>query len=98
MSKDLMHPMDNESDSPSRVLGPIQLDVPRAVATGVAPADHPELANDHPDVRRATVADLAGESSVGHDANRVLGPMQAHAPEAFADSATLQPKLREKRT
>src|SRR5260370_26275716 len=100
MSKDLFNPMPAHGDdqSASYVQGTIQRDAPRAVRKGADPA-HPELADAHPDNVKLKVqaAELPGGgfTAVGHDANRVLGPMQDHAPEAFAPSATL--RLREKR-
>jgi hypothetical protein len=92
---DSMNPMPlHDGDTPSFIApDAIHPDVGGTLTRGAAPAAHPELAASHRDARLAKVADLAGESSVGHDTS-ATDTLAARAPEAFADSAKL---LREKR-
>ncbi len=83
-------PVANDSDSPSFVTGPIAPDAPRAVRKGADPA-HPELAAEHRDARILKVADLAGESSPGHDAS-ATDTLRASAHGAFVPSAQIVPR------
>jgi hypothetical protein len=94
MSQDPMKPMDNASDSPSYVTGPVATDAPDAVRTGVAPAGHPELdGNEHWAAKLTKIADEespGGEyTSAAHDASRPNGVMRAHAPAAHWSSTKL---------
>ncbi len=78
-------------------MGPIQPDVGRTPTRGAAPADHPELAASRRDAKLLKIADLANESSAGHDSSHPEA-LDAVAHGAFVPSAALTSGVvREKR-